>query len=166
MKPFLSTNHLTSAFPLTKLILCTLPHFLRETTSKWSFLGRFSFHNYKRTQTPSCKLGTVFLRCKNHSRKLLKCPEKFISPFQNIHIQTVNKYSSGTTLQVWKLERKAEWGAQLLPRKSVLSRINLSTWLFWIAFETGRSAASLDAFFRANNLCLSKLSGLSNRWVC
>lgn len=106
-------------------------------------------------------------------------PRKIHITLQNIHIQTVNKYSSGTSLQVWKLERKVESGAQLLPRKSVLSRIQLwaQTQHIAILYILPWSPKQFPGFFSEilsgqlhlhsleqktfpSCLCLSKFSGL------
>lgn len=77
--------------------------------------------------------------------KLLKCPEKFISPFR---IYTYNnKYSSGTRLQVWKLERERRSWESSNPQEKVFlagssHEYKLSTMLFCASFSV------LKTFFR------------------
>lgn len=185
---FLSTNQLTWTLSVTKHILCTYfipPSPWGKQSSKWTFL-RFHFSNKKTQKTPkhfnsannNNKIQLLhpnlilFFYDTKPINEALKVPRKIHIILQNIHIQTINKYSSGTSLQVWELERKVELGAQLLPRKSVLSRIQPS--LFGISFlglqyiswdfsakQSGQlHFHSLEQTTFPSCLCLSKFSGL------
>lgn len=123
MKPFWALNHLTWTLSVTELILCSVPPLLWGKQSQNSITqipllkkpDILILQLKKKIQVLHTNLILFFLRHKKHSIKLLKCPEKFISPFGiYTYKQQIFQWHKSTGL---KARERGRVGSLVTPQK-------------------------------------------------